>query len=183
MATPLFKCGARCYFMILVIIGLSFTSCYNLENESVEPDSSLHHGNILSPLLKALSEQNPWEGFTPRAKPDSRYVRYMKRLYKLSSKPDRSHEASHLYNTARLITPREECVEQNRGIPASDYCYLILRAWSDMFTINVYTCGCFRLTTSICVQNTLLFCPYNFWNLLNCLQYASYLYPWSTWIT
>ncbi|KAL0175576.1 hypothetical protein M9458_027906, partial [Cirrhinus mrigala] len=117
MATPLFKCGARCFFMVLAVIGLSFTSCYNLENESVEPDVSLHHGNILSPLLKALSEQNPWGDFTPRAKPDSRYVRYMKRLYKLSSKPDRSHEASHLYNTARLITPREECLEQNRGIP------------------------------------------------------------------
>lgn len=128
MATPLFKCGARCSFMILAIISLSFTSSYNLENKSVEPDLSLHHGNILSPLLKALSEQNPWGGFTPRAKPDSRYVRYMKRLYKLSSKPDRSHEASHLYNTARLITPREECLEQNRGIPASDYCYLNLRA-------------------------------------------------------
>lgn len=116
MATPLFKCGARYSFMVLVVIGLSFKSCYSLENESAEPDATLHHGNILSPLLKALSGQNPWGDFTPRAKPDSRYVRYMKRLYKLSSKPNRSPEASHLYNTARLITPREECLEQNRGI-------------------------------------------------------------------
>ncbi|KTF82034.1 hypothetical protein cypCar_00032285 [Cyprinus carpio] len=102
--------------MVLALIRLSFTSCYSFENESVEPDVSLHHGNILSSLLKALSEQNPWGDFTARAKPDSRYVRYMKRLYKLSSKPDRSHEASHLYNTARLITPREECLEQNRDM-------------------------------------------------------------------
>jgi len=119
MAKPLLKYGTRCslsrYFMLVAVIGLSFTSCYNFENESVEPDVSLHHGNILSPLLKALSEQNPWGEFTPRAKPDSRFVRYMKRLYKLSSKPDKSPEASHLYNTARLITPREECLEQNRG--------------------------------------------------------------------
>ncbi len=164
METPLFTRAARCSFMVLTIIGLSFPSCYNMENESVDSDVSLHHGNILSPLLKALSEQNPWGDFTPRAKPDSRYVRYMKRLYKLSSKPDRSHEASHLYNTARLITPREECLEQNRGIPASEYCYLNLRAWSFI---------CMHLDPW---HRFVLFCPYN-------LQCASYLYSWNTWIT
>lgn len=149
MATPRFKHGARSLsrsFVVLAVISLSFTSCYNFENESVEPDVSLHHGNILSPLLKALSEQNPWGEFTPRAKPDSRYVRYMKRLYKLSSKPDRSHEASHLYNTARLITPREECLEQNRGV--------CLTAGSDMFTscLNRCSCllGCFRVNLFKC---------------------------------
>ncbi|XP_048033042.1 growth/differentiation factor 9 [Megalobrama amblycephala] len=128
MAPPRFKYGALSRsFMVLAVISLSFTSCYNFENESVEPDVSLHHGNILSPLLKALSEQNPWGEFTPRAKPDSRYVRYMKRLYKLSSKPDRSHEASHLYNTARLITPREECLEQSREFFMQDISYSLNR--------------------------------------------------------
>ncbi|XP_026081196.1 growth/differentiation factor 9-like [Carassius auratus] len=134
MATPVFKCGARCSlltsFMVLALIRLSLTSRYSFENESVEPDVSMHHGNILSPLLKALSEQNPWGDFTPRAKPDSRYVRYMKRLYKLSSKPDRSPEASHLYNTARLITPREECLEQNRELFMQDISYSLTRVRS-----------------------------------------------------
>ncbi|XP_055034227.2 growth/differentiatio [Misgurnus anguillicaudatus] len=118
MATTLLKSDALYSLtrrlIILTAIGLSCTSCYFLENASLGPDVSLHHGNILNPLLKALSEQNPWGDFTPRTKPDSRYVRYMKRLYKLSSKHDRSHEASHLYNTVRLITPREECLQRSR---------------------------------------------------------------------
>ncbi|XP_052010745.1 growth/differentiation factor 9-like [Xyrauchen texanus] len=118
------------FLIIIAVIGLSFTSCYNFENDSVEPDVSLHHGNILSPLLKALSEQDPRGDITPRAKPDSRYVRYMKRLYKLSSKHDRSHEASRLYNTARLITPREECLEQNREFFMQDISYSLNRVRS-----------------------------------------------------
>ncbi|XP_051506153.1 growth/differentiation factor 9-like [Myxocyprinus asiaticus] len=134
MAPPLSKSGAHNslarFLFIIAVISLSFTSCYKFENESVEPDVSLHHGNILSPLLKALSEQDPWGDFTPRTKPDSRYVRYMKRLYKLSSKHDRSHEASHLYNTARLITPREECLEQNREFFMQDISYSLNRVRS-----------------------------------------------------
>lgn len=75
----------------------------------------VHHDNILSPLLKALSEHEPWEINSPRTRPDSRYVRFMKRLYKLSTKHERSHESSHLYNTVRLITARQECVDQCGG--------------------------------------------------------------------
>lgn len=75
----------------------------------------VHHGNILSPLLKALSEHEPWGTDFPRTRPDSRYVRFMKRLYKLSTKHERSHEASHLYNTVRLITARQECLDQCGG--------------------------------------------------------------------
>lgn len=75
----------------------------------------VHHGNILSPLLNALSEHEPWGIYFPRTRPDSRYVRFMKRLYKLSTKHERSHEASHLYNTVRLITARQECVDQCGG--------------------------------------------------------------------
>ncbi|KAK3525682.1 hypothetical protein QTP70_004902 [Hemibagrus guttatus] len=75
----------------------------------------VHHGNILSPLLKALSEHEPWGIHFPRTRPDSRYVRFMKRLYKLSTKQERSHEASHLYNTVRLITARQDCLDQCGG--------------------------------------------------------------------
>ncbi|TRY98771.1 hypothetical protein DNTS_025507 [Danionella cerebrum] len=112
---------------VLFLALVSFTSSYNYENESVKPEVSIRHGNILSPLLKALSEQDPWGGFRPKAKPDSRYVRYMKRLYKLSSKADRRPEATHLYNTARLITPREECLEQNREFFLQDISYSLTR--------------------------------------------------------
>ncbi|NP_001012383.1 growth/differentiatio precursor [Danio rerio] len=134
MATLFFKCSALCYLprslIVLAVLGLSITSSYNFENESVEPDVPLQHGNILSPLLKALSEQNPWGEFTHRTKPDSRYVRYMRRLYKQSSKPYRSPEASHLYNTARLITPREECLKQNREFFMQDISYSLNRVRS-----------------------------------------------------
>lgn len=75
----------------------------------------VHHANILSPLLKALSDHEPWGIHFPRTRPDSRYVRFMKRLYKLSTKHERNHEASHLYNTVRLITARQECLDQCGG--------------------------------------------------------------------
>uniref|UniRef100_A0AAY4ALP7 Growth/differentiation factor 9 n=1 Tax=Denticeps clupeoides TaxID=299321 RepID=A0AAY4ALP7_9TELE len=72
------------------------------------------HGNILTPLLKALSENERWPHLTPRARPDSRFVRYMKRLYKASAKAERGREAKHLYNTVRLIAPRDGCLQQGR---------------------------------------------------------------------
>ncbi|XP_030621402.1 growth/differentiatio [Chanos chanos] len=103
--------------ILLVIGGLPHKLCQTIANEPVEfEDSSVHHGNILTPLLKALSEYEPWGDFTPRTRPESRYVRYMKRLYKICSKHERSHEPTHLYNTVRLITPRDECLEQDKGM-------------------------------------------------------------------
>ncbi|XP_066524518.1 growth/differentiation factor 9 isoform X2 [Hoplias malabaricus] len=51
----------------------------------------------------------------------------MKKLYKLSSKQERSHEAQHLYNTARLITPRQECVGLNREFFMQDISYSLDR--------------------------------------------------------
>uniref|UniRef100_A0A8C8RQ54 Growth/differentiation factor 9 n=1 Tax=Pelusios castaneus TaxID=367368 RepID=A0A8C8RQ54_9SAUR len=68
---------------------------------------------LLPPLLKVLSDQRPhsWEGETPRLQPDSRALRYMKRLYKMSATKEGIPKAnrSHLYNTVRLFTPCAEC--------------------------------------------------------------------------
>ncbi|XP_076850249.1 growth/differentiatio [Brachyhypopomus gauderio] len=114
--------------LILLVIGVpTIRSGQPLENESVDPDNLAHHGNILTPLLKALSDQEPWGVYAPRTRPDSRYVRFMKRLYKLSSKQERSHEASHLYNTVRLITPRQECLDQNTEFFMQDISYSLDR--------------------------------------------------------
>lgn len=109
---------ARCLngvILLLILNGVLPISLHTVPNESPQPSDPTVHGSILSPLLKALSENEPWPDLSPRARPESRYVRYMKRLYKMSSKPERSHEASHLYNTVRLITPRDACLEQNEG--------------------------------------------------------------------
>ncbi|XP_070959280.1 growth/differentiation factor 9-like [Oncorhynchus clarkii lewisi] len=104
--------------LLLLIGGFSLGSSPTTSNLADEfGDFTLYqHGNILSPLLKALTAQGvPWQDTAPRMKPDSRYVRYMKRLYRMSSRHERSLEGNnHLYNTVRLITPRGECLEQSK---------------------------------------------------------------------
>ncbi|CAB1324977.1 unnamed protein product [Coregonus sp. 'balchen'] len=103
----------------LLIGGLSLGSFPTTSNLADEfGDSTLYqHDSILSPLLKALTAQgDPWRDTTPRMRPESRYVRYMKRLYRMSSRHERSSEGNnHLYNTVRLITPRDECLEQSKA--------------------------------------------------------------------
>ncbi|XP_066573073.1 growth/differentiatio [Amia ocellicauda] len=92
---------------------------HSLANGPGEPPAAPDvHGSILSSLLKALSEKGHWAEPTPRLKPDSRYVRYMKRIYRMSATHDREPKGSrsHLYNTVRLFTPRDECPEQSREI-------------------------------------------------------------------
>ncbi|XP_029502459.1 growth/differentiation factor 9-like [Oncorhynchus nerka] len=110
----------------LLISGLSLGSSPTTSNLADEfGDSVLYqHGSILSPLLKALTAQgDPWRS-TPVMRPESRYVRYMKRLYRISSRHERSSEGNnHLYNTVRLITPRDECLEQSKEFFMQDLSY------------------------------------------------------------
>ncbi|XP_024265271.1 growth/differentiation factor 9 [Oncorhynchus tshawytscha] len=110
----------------LLISGLSLGSSPTTSNLADEfGDSVLYqHGSILSPLLKALTAQgDPWRS-TPAMRPESRYVRYMKRLYRMSSRHERSSEGNnHLYNTVRLITPRDECLEQSKEFFMQDLSY------------------------------------------------------------
>ncbi|KAI4899200.1 hypothetical protein NFI96_023592 [Prochilodus magdalenae] len=113
---------------VIVLLVLGGSGLGPLSDALQTPGSlAQYHGNILRPLLRALSEQEPWGATAPRTRPDSRYVRFMKRLYKLSSKPERSHEAHHLYNTVRLITPRQECLGQSREFFMQDISYSLDR--------------------------------------------------------
>ncbi|XP_055744220.1 growth/differentiation factor 9 [Salvelinus fontinalis] len=109
----------------LLIIGLSLGSSPTTSNLADEfGDSALYqHGSILSPLLKALTAQGDTWRSTPVMRPESRYVRYMKRLYRISSRHERSSEGNHLYNTVRLITPRDECLEQSKKFFMQDLSY------------------------------------------------------------
>ncbi|KAL4631227.1 growth/differentiation factor 9 [Arapaima gigas] len=92
-------------------------------------DSISFHGSKLSRKLNAWSEHSGGKEAGPRLRPDSRYVRYMKRLYKMSLKQERSpnSNASHLYNTVRLITPRDECLEQSEESSMQDLSYNLAR--------------------------------------------------------
>ncbi|XP_008948178.1 PREDICTED: LOW QUALITY PROTEIN: growth/differentiation factor 9, partial [Merops nubicus] len=76
------------------------------------------------PLLKVLSDQGPqdWESRVPRLQPDSRALRYMKRLYKMSATKEGipKDNKSHLYNTVRLFTPCSECKHRPRGLLKGD---------------------------------------------------------------
>ncbi|KAJ8015034.1 hypothetical protein DPEC_G00021950 [Dallia pectoralis] len=129
METPLHLTIVLTYriLILLLITGLSFglsRTAFNLQDEF--GDSAWNqNGHILSPLLKALREQgHPWRDTSPRMKPESKYVRYMKRLYRMSLGHERSSEGNdQLYNTVRLITPRDECIEQTKEFFMQDLSY------------------------------------------------------------
>ncbi|XP_072529660.1 growth/differentiatio [Salminus brasiliensis] len=126
LSVLLYRCIAG-LLLVAVVLSVVVGSGLAFLTDGVQPDSLAHHGNILSPLLKALSEQEPWGAAVPRTRPDSRYVRFMKKLYKLSSRPERSHETDHLYNTVRLITPRQECLGHSREYFMQDISYSLDR--------------------------------------------------------
>ncbi|NXS52537.1 GDF9 factor, partial [Brachypteracias leptosomus] len=79
---------------------------------------------LLPPLLKVLSErgQQNWGSDVPRLQPDSRALRYMKRLYKMSATKEGipKDNRSHLYNTVRLFTPCSECQHHHGGLGKGD---------------------------------------------------------------
>ncbi|NXD77072.1 GDF9 factor, partial [Halcyon senegalensis] len=79
---------------------------------------------LLPPLLKVLSERGPqhWDSEVPRLQPDSRALRYMKRLYKMSATKEGIPKAnkSHLYNTVRLFTPCSECKHRHGDLGKGD---------------------------------------------------------------
>nr|AAT74587.1 growth differentiation factor 9 [Gallus gallus] len=80
---------------------------------------------LLPPLLEVLSDQGrqSWESGTPRLQPDSRALRYMKRLYKMYATKEgipKAHK-SHLYNTVRLFTPCSECQHRHRDPITGDF--------------------------------------------------------------
>ncbi|NXQ26130.1 GDF9 factor, partial [Alaudala cheleensis] len=74
---------------------------------------------LLSPLLKVLQDRGPrgWHGEEPRLQPDSRALRFMKRLYRMSATRDGIPRArrGRLYNTVRLFTPCWECGHGHLG--------------------------------------------------------------------
>ncbi|XP_074408240.1 growth/differentiation factor 9 [Zonotrichia albicollis] len=76
---------------------------------------------LLPPLLKVLRDRGPrgWHGEAPRLQPDSRALRYMKRLYRLSATRDGVPRAQRgrLYNTVRLLAPCWDC-ERSPAHPA-----------------------------------------------------------------
>ncbi|XP_055458865.1 growth/differentiation factor 9 [Psammomys obesus] len=84
----------------------------NLESEAdpwslLLPVDGTERPGLLPPLFKVLSDRG---GETPKPRPDSRALYYMKKLYKTYAtkegvpKPSRSH----LYNTVRLFSPRAQ---------------------------------------------------------------------------
>ncbi|XP_062332104.1 growth/differentiation factor 9 isoform X2 [Osmerus eperlanus] len=110
----------------LVICGRSLRSSPSTRNglNNFADSSLFQHGNILSPLLRALSEQDGehWRHVDPNPKQraEPRHVRYMKRLYKKSVSQKGAAGTNPLFNTVRLITPRDECLERSKEIFMQD---------------------------------------------------------------
>ncbi|XP_045406727.1 LOW QUALITY PROTEIN: growth/differentiation factor 9 [Lemur catta] len=71
---------------------------------SPQPADGSDGSGLLLPLLKVLSDGR---GGAPRLQPDSRALRYMKKLYKAYATKEGIPKSnrSHLYNTVRLFTP------------------------------------------------------------------------------
>nr|XP_006631933.1 PREDICTED: growth/differentiation factor 9 [Lepisosteus oculatus] len=120
---------ALCLFSCLVLSGVlgvyvPRSSQTTASGSDDEPKGSFdYHGSILSSLLKALSEKDDWIDPTPRQRPDSKYVSYMKRLYRMSAKHGPRGHKSHLYNTVRLFTPRDECLKRGKELFTGDLSY------------------------------------------------------------
>ncbi|NXE39899.1 GDF9 factor, partial [Ptilorrhoa leucosticta] len=76
---------------------------------------------LLPPLLKVLHARG-WHSEAPRLQPDSRALRYMKRLYRMSATREGIPKAhrDRLYNTVRLFTPCWECEHHRRGLGKGD---------------------------------------------------------------
>ncbi|XP_004609913.2 growth/differentiation factor 9 isoform X1 [Sorex araneus] len=70
----------------------------------LQPLDGRERAGLLPPLFKVLYDE---QGGTPRLQPDSRALRYMKRLYKAYATKEGIPKSnrSHLYNTVRLFTP------------------------------------------------------------------------------
>ncbi|XP_006872978.1 PREDICTED: growth/differentiation factor 9 [Chrysochloris asiatica] len=70
----------------------------------LQPLDGRDRSGLLPPLFKILSDER---GGAPRLQPDSRALRYMKRLYKAYATKEGIPKSnrSHLYNTVRLFTP------------------------------------------------------------------------------
>ncbi|NXX31416.1 GDF9 factor, partial [Nicator chloris] len=79
---------------------------------------------FLPALLKVLHGRGPrgWHSEAPRLQPDSRALRYMKRLYRMSATREGIPKAQRgrLYNTVRLFTPCWECEHGHRGLGKGD---------------------------------------------------------------
>ncbi|NWH39824.1 GDF9 factor, partial [Chloropsis hardwickii] len=79
---------------------------------------------LLPPLLKVLHARGPrgWHREAPRLQPDSRALRYMKRLYRMSATRDGIPRAQRgrLYNTVRLFTPCWECERSQAHLGTGD---------------------------------------------------------------
>ncbi|NWR68003.1 GDF9 factor, partial [Bucorvus abyssinicus] len=94
-------------------------------NPLLRPPKGARRGYaLLPPLLKVLSDRGHqnWESEVPRLQPDSRALRYMKRLYKMSATKEGIPKASksHLYNTVRLFTPCSECKHRHSDLAKGD---------------------------------------------------------------
>ncbi|XP_004686770.1 PREDICTED: growth/differentiation factor 9 isoform X1 [Condylura cristata] len=77
----------------------------------LQPPDGKGRSGLLSPLFKVLYDG---QGGAPRLQPDSRALRYMKRLYKAYATKEGIPKSnrSHLYNTVRLFTP---CAQQKQS--------------------------------------------------------------------
>ncbi|XP_069553161.1 growth/differentiatio [Brachyistius frenatus] len=113
------RCLSTVVFLLLV------TCSFPLVRSSLAASNALHnagdfahsYGSIISPLLKALSEHrgSRWNpGLKKKMKPEHRYMKYLKEVYKRSFRVKRSVDGNKIYKTVRLIKPQDECLAQSK---------------------------------------------------------------------
>ncbi|XP_047441854.1 growth/differentiation factor 9 [Mugil cephalus] len=123
----------RCFCTVTLV--LLVTSSFPLLRSSLGASSALHnlgdftypYDSIFSPLVKALSEHggSRWNpGLKKKMKPEHKYMKYLKEVFKMSSRGKRIVDGNKIYNTVRLIKPQDECLAQrNRESFMQDLSY------------------------------------------------------------
>lgn len=117
----LMSAAVGCFRAVLLLLLVSCSPPLVRSSEALYNLSALTYpySSILSPLLKALSEQggSRWSpGLRKRGKPEHNYVKYLTEVYRKSTRMKRSVDGEKVYNTIRLLKPQDECPAQsNKG--------------------------------------------------------------------
>ncbi|KAM3867097.1 growth/differentiatio [Diretmus argenteus] len=117
------------------------------------------YGSILSPLFKALSAHrgSRWNPDPKkRMKPEYKYIKYITELYKKPSRVERSLDGSNLYNTVRLMKPRDECLDQSKEFFMQDLSYNLDRVRNEeqlLKSVLLYSFDHRASVTSVCYLN------------------------------
>ncbi|AWP12215.1 Growth differentiation factor 9 isoform 2 [Scophthalmus maximus] len=119
MMSAALRCLRTVVLLLLVADSRPLVTSSLVASNALRDLGDLNHpyNSILSPLLKALSQHGApsWNPGLKKKKMklEPRYIKYLTEVYKKPSVVQRSLDGNKLYNSIRLIKPRDECLAQS----------------------------------------------------------------------